>query len=70
MTHSHTIQWIEDAEARQFCLDASWGRVPTVTESHSLHLGQTILKLPARLGNQALACARRIVSVSRSAALH
>jgi hypothetical protein len=70
MTHSHTIQWIEDAEARQFCLDISWSRVPAITESHSLHLGQTILQLPARIGNQALACARRIASVSRSVALH
>jgi hypothetical protein len=70
MTLSHTIQWIEDAEARQFCLDISWSRVPATTESHSLHLGQTILQLPARIANQALVCARRIASASRNATLH
>jgi hypothetical protein len=70
MTQSHTRQWIEDAEAREFCLDISWTQVPVTTESHSLHLGQTILQLPARIGNQAVACARRIASVSRSVALH
>jgi len=70
MTQSHTLQWIEDAEAREFCLDISWSQVPVTTESHSLHLGQTILRLPARIGNQALACARRIALASRSAAVH
>jgi len=29
-------------------------------ESHSLHFGGTILKVPARIGSYALACARRI----------
>ena len=70
MTRSHTIQWIEDAEAREFCLNIRWSQVPATTESHSLYLGQAILQLPARIGNQALACARRIASASLGVALH
>ena len=65
MTHSHLTQWIEEADARQFCQAASWSRVPTTTESHSLHLGETILRVPARVGCYALACARRVAVVSR-----
>jgi len=69
MTHSHLTQWIEEADARQFCQTASWSQVPTTIEIHSLHFGGTILKVPARIGSYALACARRIASVSREAGL-
>jgi hypothetical protein len=48
MSHSHLTQWIEDADAREFCQAASWQFVPA-TESHSLHLGATILRMPARI---------------------
>jgi hypothetical protein len=65
MMHSHLTQWIEEADARQFCLAASWSRVPAPTERQCLHLGETILKVPARIGNYALACARRAAFVSR-----
>jgi hypothetical protein len=58
--HSHLTQWIEEADARQFCLASSWHRVPATNESHCLHLGETILKVPARVGSYALACARRV----------
>lgn len=54
MTHSHLTQWIEDADARQFCLVASWQLVPTTAESHSLHLGEKALKLPVRVHDAAL----------------
>jgi hypothetical protein len=53
MTHSHLTQWIEDADARQFRQTASWQLVPT-TESHSLHLGEAILKMPARIHDAAV----------------
>jgi hypothetical protein len=65
MTHSHLTQWIEEADARQFCQAASWNRVPETTESHRLHLGETILKMPAMIGSYTLTCARRIASASR-----
>ena len=58
--HSHLTQWIEEADARQFCLASSWHRVPAASESHCLHLGKTILKVPARVGSYAIACARRV----------
>jgi hypothetical protein len=53
MTHSHLTQWIEDADARQFCQAASWQLVPATSESHSLHLGETILKMPTRIHDAA-----------------
>jgi len=58
--HSHLTQWIEEADARQFCLASSWSRVPAPRESHCLHLGETMLKVPARVGSYALACARLV----------
>ena len=58
--HSHLTQWIEEADARQFCLASDWSRVPAMRESHCLHLDGSILKVPARVGNYALACARRV----------
>jgi hypothetical protein len=64
---SHLTQWIEEAEARQFCQVASWSQVSATIESHSLHLGETILKVPTRIGSYALACARRVAVVSRDA---
>jgi hypothetical protein len=67
MTHSYLTQWIEEADARQFCQAAGWGRAPATTESHFLHLGETILKVPARVGSYAVAFARRVASVSRDA---
>ena len=48
MTHSHLTQWIEEADAREFCQAASWQFQPAA-ESHSLHLGETILRMPARI---------------------
>jgi hypothetical protein len=38
-------QWIEDAEAQQFCQTASWNKGPEATESHYPHLGETIAKV-------------------------
>jgi hypothetical protein len=52
MSHSHLTQWIEDADAREFCQAASWQLVPA-TESHSLHLGERVLKMPARIHDMA-----------------
>jgi hypothetical protein len=46
MTHSHLTQWIEDADARQYCESARWQLAPT---TYSLHLGETILAMPARM---------------------
>jgi hypothetical protein len=63
---SHLTQWIEEADARQFCQIASWNQVSATTESHSLHLGETILKVP-RIVSYALACARRGAGVNRDA---
>jgi len=60
---SHLIQWIEEADARQFCQASSWSRVPA-GESHCLHLGESILKAPARVGSYALACARRVTQLT------
>ena len=54
--HSHLTKWIEEADARQFCLASSWSGAPTTSETHCLHLGETMLKVPARV----LACARRV----------
>ena len=54
MTHSHLTQWIEDADARQFCQAASWRVVPEKAESHSLHLGEIVLRMPVRIHGAAL----------------
>jgi hypothetical protein len=65
MMHSHLTKWIEEADARQFCQDASWSRVSWAAESRSLRLGETTLKLPDMIVGYALACARSIAPVSR-----
>jgi hypothetical protein len=31
MTHSHLTQWIEEADGREFCHDASWKLGPAKT---------------------------------------
>jgi hypothetical protein len=56
---SHLTQWIEEADAREFCQAASWQFVPA-TESHSLHLGETILKMPARIHEAAVQALRAL----------
>jgi hypothetical protein len=63
MTHSHLTQWIEEADARQFCENASWSPVQLMAESHSLHLGVTILKMPVRVSRYART--QLIASMSR-----
>jgi hypothetical protein len=63
MPHSHLTQWVEDADARQFCEAATWSRVPMTDESHSLHLGVTILRMPVRVSKYARA--HLIASMSR-----
>jgi hypothetical protein len=45
MQHSRLTQWIEDAEARQYLLAATWR--PAVPRSPGL--GKTILKMPAQV---------------------
>ena len=47
MQHSHLTQWIEDAEARQYSLAANWRYAPATPPY--LHLGETILKMQARV---------------------
>jgi hypothetical protein len=48
MSHSNMTRWIEDAEARKFNEAAMFAR-GNVRESHSLHLGKTIAKVPSWL---------------------
>jgi hypothetical protein len=62
MSHSHLTQWIEEADAREFCQAASWQLVPATTESHSLHLGETILRMPARIHDAAVQALRALHS--------
>jgi hypothetical protein len=69
MTHSHLTQWIEDADAQQFCQAESWSRIADMTKNHRRDLREAILKMPAGIGNYALACARHLSSVKRDASL-
>ena len=46
MSRNHLTQWIEDAEARHVFEDAMVGRGWAVTETHFLHLGDAIAKVP------------------------
>jgi hypothetical protein len=46
MSHSNLTRWIENAEARQVLETAQVGRGWSVNESHFLHLGEMIAKVP------------------------
>jgi hypothetical protein len=48
MKHSRLTQWIEDVEARQYLLAATWRYAPPAV-LRSLRLGKTILKVPAQV---------------------
>jgi hypothetical protein len=61
MSRNHLTRWIETAEAREFVTMAS-ERNLMVTETHGLHLGETIIRMPrslVSLGSQAIAYVRR-----------
>jgi hypothetical protein len=47
-------RWIEDADARHTCEIAMWNQTSALTESRHLHLGETILKLPALIRSGAM----------------
>jgi len=50
MSHTNMTRWIENAEARKFHEAAMFdGR--GITESHYLHLGETIAKVPSWLSH-------------------
>ena len=62
MSHNNMTRWIENAEARQFVRMAMADRDRVITETHSLHLGKTIVSLPlalSEIGAHALAYVRR-----------
>jgi hypothetical protein len=70
MCHYDMTKWIENAEARHVFESAMVGRDWTVTESHYVHLGKAIAKVPVwsrqavsresllSFGSQALALVR------------
>ena len=65
MSRNNMTRWIENAEARHFVRNAMADRGRVVTETHSLHLGETIIKLPfslTEIGAHALAYIRRPLS--------
>jgi hypothetical protein len=47
MSHNNLTRWIEDAEARIVSENAIFERRWNATESHYLHLGETIAKVPS-----------------------
>jgi hypothetical protein len=61
MSRSRLTQWIEDAEARQFCQGESWRRRPATIESHSPHLGASIMKVPVRVADAAARTLSRVL---------
>ena len=46
MSHNNLTRWIEDAEARQVLVTAQVERGWTVGESHCVHLGKAIIRVP------------------------
>jgi hypothetical protein len=50
---SQMTRWIEIAEGREFAVIATSNRMPEVNESHFMHLGETIARVPALIGHGA-----------------
>jgi hypothetical protein len=46
MSRNHMTRWIEIADERHFFEETTVGRMQEADESHLLHLGTTIVKIP------------------------
>ena len=66
MSQNQMTQWIEIADERHFWEDTALARMSQVSESHCLHLGDSILKVTAKAGCYALACARRAIKQTQA----
>jgi hypothetical protein len=47
MSRNHMTRWIEIADERHFFEETAVGRMHSVDESHLVHLGTTVLKIPS-----------------------
>jgi len=63
MSQFAMTRWIEIADERHFCEDATFARTPQALESHFLHLGENILKVAAKAGSYVLACGRCVAAL-------
>ena len=50
MSQNHMTRWIEIADERHFFEDTTVDRMQEANESHFLHLGMKIVKIPSRFG--------------------
>jgi hypothetical protein len=50
---SQMTRWIEIAEGREFAVIATFNRMPQASESHFVHLGERIARVPALIGHGA-----------------